>query len=58
MNVHGLCAFGAADEAKIGRLIKEAESEGVVVIAVQEIWFKKKRYNEEVERAPEGTPWT
>ena len=51
MNVQELCAFGAADVAKLSRLIKLAEREGAVVVGVQETWFKKRRYDKEIERA-------
>ena len=57
MNVQGLCAFGAADGAKIRRLIKIAEREGVVVVAVQESWFKKQRNEDEMVQAVVGTDW-
>ena len=50
MNVQGLCTFGAADEAKVRRLIKIAEREKVMIVGVQEIWFKKKRHHEEMIR--------
>ena len=58
MNVHGLCAFGAVNEAKVDRLIKEAEREGVVLVAIQEHWFKKKRYNEQLVRMLADKPWS
>ena len=54
MNVQGLCASGAADGAKIRRLIKIAEREGVVVVAVQETWFKKQRNEDEMVQAVAG----
>ena len=57
MNVQGLCTFGAADEAKVRRLIKIAEREKVMIVGVQEIWFKKKRHLEEMIRATQGTEW-
>ena len=57
MNVQGLCASGAADGAKIRRLIKLAEREGVVVVAVQESWFKKQRNEDEMVQAVAGTDW-
>ena len=57
MNVKGLCAFGAADGAKIRRLIKIAEREGVVVVAVQETWFKKQRNEDEMVQAVAGLGW-
>ena len=57
MNVQGLCASGAADGAKIRRLVKLAEREGVVVVAVQESWFKKQRNEDEMVQAVAGTDW-
>ena len=54
--MHGLCAF--ADETKVDRLIKEAEKERVVIVAIQEMWFKKKKFDKDMERALEGQPWT
>ena len=57
MNVQGLCASGAADGAKIRRLIKLAEREGVMVVAVQESWFKKQRNEDEMVQAVAGTDW-
>ena len=50
--------LGAADETKVVRLIKEAERENVVVVAIQEKWLKKQRFNEEVQRMLASGLWS